>query len=48
METDESPKTLENDFFATHIGDGVDDTDAVEAELDEVTLSGFNIKVVTS
>jgi hypothetical protein len=48
METDESPKTLKNDFFATHISDGVDDTDAVEGELDEVTFCGFSIEIVTS
>ena len=48
VETNESPKTLKNDFFAAHISDGVDDTDAVKGELNEVALCGFDIKVVTS
>ena len=48
METDEGPETLENDFFATHVSDRVDDTDTVEGELDKVTLLGFHVKIVTS
>lgn len=47
METNESPKTLEDDFLATHVSDGVDDTNTVEGELDEVTFFGLHIEVVT-
>lgn len=47
METNESPKTLEDDFLATHVSDGVDDANTVEGELDEVTFFGLHIEVVT-
>lgn len=48
METNETPETLEDDFFATHVSDRVNDTDAVEAERDKMALSSFNVKVVAS
>ena len=48
METYECPKTLEDDFLATHVSDRVDDTNTVEGKLDEVTLFGFNVEIVTS
>lgn len=39
METHERPQALQDYFFVAHVGDGVDQSDAVESELDVVALA---------
>lgn len=39
VETNETPKTLKNDFFSAHVSDRVDQTNGVEGELDKVTFT---------
>ena len=47
VETDKAPETLQDNLFVTHVGDGVDQTYAVEGEFDEVTLACASVQVVT-
>ena len=46
MKTNKAPETLENDLLATHVSDRVNETDAVECKLNEVTLTSLDIQVV--
>ena len=43
MKADEWPKTLEDDFFVTHVGDGIDQANAVEWEPNIVTFACWNV-----
>jgi len=47
VETNETPETLQDDFLVTHVGDRVDQADAVESELYEVSLARASVQVVT-
>lgn len=39
MKAYERPKTLENDFFVTHVGDRIDQANTVEREPNVVTFA---------
>lgn len=47
VETNETPQALQYDLLVAHVGDGVDETDAVEGELDEMTFACGRVQVVT-
>ena len=48
MKTNKAPETLKNNLLATHVCDRVDETDAVECKLDEVTFACLDIQIVAS
>jgi len=48
VESDEALKRLKHDFFVSHIGDGVDEADTVECELDEVALARAAVQVIAN
>lgn len=47
MQANEAPQALQDDLLVAHVGDRVDQADAVEGELDEMALSGRSVQVVT-
>ena len=48
MQADEAPQALKHHFLVAHVGHRIDQTYAVESELDEVTLAALNVQVVAS
>merc|ERR1711959_816458 len=47
METNETPNALQNNFFTSHVGDRVDQANAVESEFDQMACGSFRVEVVT-
>ena len=43
VESNETPETLQNDLFITHVGHRVNQPNVVEGELDEVALSSGGV-----
>lgn len=46
VETNEGPERLEDDLLVAHIGNGINQADGVEGELDVVALAGADVQVV--
>ena len=46
MQSNETPERLKHDLFVTHVGNRINQADAVEGELDEVTFACAAVKVV--
>ena len=47
MEANETPQALQNDLLVAHVGDGVDQANAIEGELDKVALARRALQIVT-
>jgi hypothetical protein len=43
VEPDETPKTLQDNFFMAHICNGINQTDGIESELNEMALSSIGV-----
>lgn len=48
MKTYETPQTLQDHFLVTHVSHRVNQANAVESELDEVTLASRAVEVVAN
>jgi hypothetical protein len=48
MQPYKGEERLEHDFFAAHVGDGLDEADAVEGKLDPVALALVHVEVVAN
>ena len=48
METDETPKTLQNDLLTSHVSHRINETNTIECELDEVTFLFRHVQVIAS
>ena len=46
MQTNETPQTLKDNLLTTHVRDRVNQTNAVECELNEVTFVGHRVQIV--
>jgi len=48
MKSNETPKTLQDNFLVSHVSDRVDKTNWVEGELDKVTFTSVSIQIIAN